>query len=291
LPGATITNNFNNSNTLAGAVFPKGITTVIWTVTDAHGNTANCTTTITVNSTIASSIADAYAVQPGGAANTVYIGYGPSSLTLNAAVSGGGGGYAFKWTVGSSAGPGLNTTASYTVTPTATTTYYFNVKDMFGCSAPVVTKTVYRSDVRCGPKLDKVTVCETVKGKTSTNCIAQKDVAGALANGAYLGACNEAAPTTRTNAHGNKHNSLSVLSLSVRPNPSASYFMLQINGAANAGKISLRVTDILGRVVEQRNNVQAGSTIQIGSAYRKGIYIAELLQGTNREQIKLVKTE
>ena len=75
------------------------------------------------------------------------------------------------------------------------------------------------------------------------------------------------------------------------PNPSGNYFMLQIKGAAGEGKISLRVTDILGRVVEQRDNVQAGSTIKIGSVYRKGIYIAELLQGTNREQVKLVKTE
>jgi len=47
--GSTITNNYNSSNTLAGAVFPKGTTTVIWTVTDASGNTTTCSNTITVN--------------------------------------------------------------------------------------------------------------------------------------------------------------------------------------------------------------------------------------------------
>jgi hypothetical protein len=47
--GAVLSNNFNNSNTLAGAVFPKGTTTVVWTVTDASGNKTTCTLVVTVN--------------------------------------------------------------------------------------------------------------------------------------------------------------------------------------------------------------------------------------------------
>jgi len=42
-PGATISNDYNNSSSLGGAVFGKGTTTVEWTVTDATGNTATCT--------------------------------------------------------------------------------------------------------------------------------------------------------------------------------------------------------------------------------------------------------
>src|SRR5688500_20101090 len=38
----SITNNFTNSSTLAGAVLPSGATTVVWTVTDASGLTATC---------------------------------------------------------------------------------------------------------------------------------------------------------------------------------------------------------------------------------------------------------
>lgn len=44
----TITNDFNTTATLAGAVLPKGVTTVVWTVNDGHGQTATCTTVITV---------------------------------------------------------------------------------------------------------------------------------------------------------------------------------------------------------------------------------------------------
>ena len=43
-----ITNDLNGTDTIAGTVLPKGITTVIWTVDDGNGQTANCTTVITV---------------------------------------------------------------------------------------------------------------------------------------------------------------------------------------------------------------------------------------------------
>jgi hypothetical protein len=37
-----IVNDFNSQSTLDGAVFPSGITTVTWTVTDSSGNEASC---------------------------------------------------------------------------------------------------------------------------------------------------------------------------------------------------------------------------------------------------------
>jgi len=47
-PSATMTNDYNGTATMAGAVLPKGVTTVIWTVDDGNGQTATCTTVITV---------------------------------------------------------------------------------------------------------------------------------------------------------------------------------------------------------------------------------------------------
>ncbi len=46
---ATISNNLNASSTLAGHVFAKGTTLVIWTVTDMSGNTASCTFNVVVS--------------------------------------------------------------------------------------------------------------------------------------------------------------------------------------------------------------------------------------------------
>jgi hypothetical protein len=283
ISGAT-TRTGNSSN--ASGAFNIGVSTITWTVTDSHNNTTTCQTTVTVNSPVISSIPDVYTVTPGGSANTIYVGYGPSSITLNASASGGTAGYSYKWTIGSSAGPALNSTSSYSISPGATTTYYFNVKDVYGCSAPVTTKTVYVMDVRCGPKMDKVIVCSVVKGKPTSNCIFQKDVSSALASGATLGSCINAAATTRTNSNPGSNSTLIINGM---PNPSANYFTITIESGQVSEKMILQVTDVLGRVVEQKTNLQTNSTIQIGSNYKPGTYIAEVIQGSVRKQIKLVK--
>ncbi|SRX53805.1 HYR domain-containing protein [Aequorivita sp. CIP111184] len=44
----SITNDFNGTDTLAGEILPTGDTTVIWNVDDGNGQTATCTTVITV---------------------------------------------------------------------------------------------------------------------------------------------------------------------------------------------------------------------------------------------------
>ena len=49
------------------------------------------------------------------------------------------------------------------------------------------------------------------------------------------------------------------------------------------------VTDVNGQVIEKRTNLTAGQTVQLGSAYSQGVYIVEILQGTNRKQVKLLK--
>jgi gliding motility-associated-like protein/uncharacterized repeat protein (TIGR01451 family) len=45
---ASVTNDFNDGETLNGAQFPIGETTVVWTVVDNSGNSANCSFTVTV---------------------------------------------------------------------------------------------------------------------------------------------------------------------------------------------------------------------------------------------------
>ena len=51
---ATFTHNYTNAasnSTLAGAIFPKGVTTVTWTATDVNGNSATYAISITVSDT------------------------------------------------------------------------------------------------------------------------------------------------------------------------------------------------------------------------------------------------
>ncbi len=53
--------------------------------------------------------------------------------------------------------------------------------------------------------------------------------------------------------------------------------------------VSLRVADVLGRVVEVRRGITANGTLRIGDNYRPGIYVVEVMQGKDKVVMKLVK--
>jgi hypothetical protein len=78
------------------------------------------------------------------------------------------------------------------------------------------------------------------------------------------------------------------LSIQVMPNPTSYYFTLILKSLSKEN-VKVTVTDITGRVVEQRTGVSANSTIQLGSQYHPGIYIAEFMQGNDRITIRLIK--
>ncbi|MEJ7681703.1 MAG: T9SS type A sorting domain-containing protein [Segetibacter sp.] len=73
------------------------------------------------------------------------------------------------------------------------------------------------------------------------------------------------------------------------PNPTTSSFTIKVSGNNRKELISMTVTDVNGRVIEKRNNLTAGPTLQIGSGYRPGIYFLQMLQGKARTQVKLLK--
>ncbi|HEX8333576.1 MAG TPA: T9SS type A sorting domain-containing protein, partial [Segetibacter sp.] len=71
------------------------------------------------------------------------------------------------------------------------------------------------------------------------------------------------------------------------PNPSNSHFTLSIHGINNE-PITIRVIDILGRLVEVQKGI-SGSRVILGATYLPGLYIAEVLQGKEKVVLKLVK--
>ncbi len=72
------------------------------------------------------------------------------------------------------------------------------------------------------------------------------------------------------------------------PNPTSYHFTLVLNSLSKE-KINLTVTDIAGRVIEQRTDIPANSTIQLGDQYHPGTYIAEFLQGNDKVTTRLIK--
>ena len=75
----------------------------------------------------------------------------------------------------------------------------------------------------------------------------------------------------------------------VYPNPSSSYFTINIEASDNKEKISVRLIDVAGRVVEVRNNLTGDQVLKIGTNLKAGLYIAEIRQGNSSKQIKLLK--
>ena len=82
--------------------------------------------------------------------------------------------------------------------------------------------------------------------------------------------------------------SAKTLAVSGYPNPSESSFSVQINGRSTE-KISIRVTDLTGRLIEARNNIGATQVLKIGSTYKAGMYYIEVTQGAAKRQLKMVK--
>jgi len=73
------------------------------------------------------------------------------------------------------------------------------------------------------------------------------------------------------------------------PNPSTSYFTLNIQTGNNKEKISVRLIDVAGRVMETRSNLSGSQVVMIGNNLAAGLYIAEIRQGNSTRQIKLLK--
>ena len=53
--------------------------------------------------------------------------------------------------------------------------------------------------------------------------------------------------------------------------------------------LEMRVIDSRGRVVDAKSKISSNSTIHIGHNYAGGIYYAEMIQGTKRKIILLIK--
>jgi phosphatidylethanolamine-binding protein (PEBP) family uncharacterized protein len=108
----------------APSSFPIGSTIVIWTVTDAAGNTTTATQTVNVTSTLMAS------------ATTPVVVCAQAPLALNATITGGTTAYSFAWTgplTYSSSAEDPTVSASATVGMTGT--YNFTVTDANGCTA------------------------------------------------------------------------------------------------------------------------------------------------------------
>jgi len=78
------------------------------------------------------------------------------------------------------------------------------------------------------------------------------------------------------------------LLVTARPNPSSNYFTLNIR-SNSLHPVTVRILDVLGRVVSVKPNVSSNSTLYIGHQYIPGVYFVQVLQEKKIVTLQLIK--
>lgn len=266
-----------------------GANTVTLTVTDVHGNVARQPATITVTGTIptpAIAVTPSSTVYTGGVPTTLYLGYGPQSLTLSAS-----GGARYQWSPAAGLSSASIANPVFTATAAGRFTFTLTATSASGCTATKsITLTVI--DARCGPKNDKVNVCH----KGQVQCLVVKDVADHLSHGDQLGTC---APTKGAPAMASALQArppaaealAAPLLLEAYPNPFTEQTVLRFR-PISTGPARLQLYNALGQVVQTlyEGPVRAGQLYQFtigGAALPQGLYTSRLQVGGQVQSLRL----
>ena len=79
------------------------------------------------------------------------------------------------------------------------------------------------------------------------------------------------------------------LQIKVTPNPSSSQFNLSIESNNKTGVVDMKVIDVLGQLIETRNNCIPGQTLRLGGNYRPGTYFIQVVQGQQKRTTTMIK--
>jgi Esterase-like activity of phytase/Bacterial Ig domain/PA14 domain/Secretion system C-terminal sorting domain/Bacterial protein of unknown function (DUF839) len=85
-----------------------------------------------------------------------------------------------------------------------------------------------------------------------------------------------------------ENNILKGLKVTATPNPSPNEFII-VTKSSSDKPLNIVVTDVSGRIIERKSNVAANGTLRIGNKLPAGIYLIEVMQGTQKERLKLMK--
>jgi hypothetical protein len=211
---------------------------------------------------------------PGQLPNTIYLGYGPQSISMTASVQNDFPPYTFAWTINA-------TSNSITVSPTSTTDYAVTVKNAFGCAIRL-NQTIKVVDIRDGNK-NKVFICHNGHSQS----VSVNAVPAFLAQGDQLGDCNLESISRSINSS----ETVVQKSISLYPNPAP--YKTTISFTLDQDQlVSATVIDLQGRVVMKtiHKNFKAGKQlIDLNtSRLNNGTYFAQLHYGNTITEIKFV---
>jgi hypothetical protein len=154
----------------------------------------------------------------------------------------------------------------------------FNMDNSFS-SIKSIQYDVKFTDIYCGNK-------EKLCYNGLPQCVPYSMVTPALlqSNDVTIGPCNDRFVSNESSSQ--ILNTTALHSLTVFPNPSHSQFYLTFSNPQKQ-IISLRISDVAGRVLFQLKT--SSSNITFGDYLDRGVYFAEIINGSKKETIKLIK--
>jgi hypothetical protein len=81
---------------------------------------------------------------------------------------------------------------------------------------------------------------------------------------------------------------VTALEAKVMPNPTTTVFNLVIKGKATE-PVTVRVTDVYGNLVQLNQKIGSSATLRLGERWTNGTYFVEVIQGTERKLLKVIK--
>lgn len=90
------------------------------------------------------------------------------------------------------------------------------------------------------------------------------------------------------NEHMKEVTQSNTLKVTAMANPALNYFTLRTQSSSDQ-PLQLKVLDMFGRIVETRTGIAANSTFHIGNQLRGGVYLVEVIQGDQRQTLKLIR--
>jgi hypothetical protein len=271
-----------------------GSNTVTLTVTDACGNTATGTATVTVvgsvpTCTIVSTPSST--VLTDGSPNHIYLGYGAQSATLTATGTGGSD-FTYSWSPATYlSNPAI---AAPVFTPTAAGTYTYTVtaKNANGCTV-TASITMCVMDIRVPGSNNKIYLCHVPTGNTANTQALEVSVSSVNSHllghpGDHLGACDQVICTSSSTRTTPAERNEIAEEIFVYPTPNNGSFTLSMPYLGDA-KAQVVITDVAGKTVQQRTITDAdGNKIgfRLGDVAR-GMYFIEVTYGDHRFRTKL----
>ncbi len=271
----------------APASYPVGPTTVIWTVTDSKGNTANCPQTVTVTDIELPTIVcpppvNATANASPCVANNVSLGTPTTSDNCSVAST---------------------TNNAPSIFPVGTTAVVWTVTDNNGNTATCTQTVTVTSPKDTSVTFNGTSFTATATGATFQwyNCTTGTNITGQTgatftpsATGSYAIIVTKNGCSDTSRCFNFIYISIDEISsftdLKVFPNPFSSQLHIHVE-SSSAERIDVRMFDVTGKLVAVYPNMEPDTDLRVGAELTSGAYFVEVQQGQFRKVVRVVKTE